>query len=246
MPSINLAKLAKSASDDQIREHFHSRKTPGNLEQIFAVALSNRSLFPDMNLVDGSTYRNYIDKWIEKYLSAEKSSTQNRHAKPKGSCSDPAVKAIVKIATGVSEEEATLQESHHNLFMSAENVQGALLEEYIDSVISKHGWIWCKGNVLRAVDFCLPHPEVRLLQVKNKSNSENSASSAIRSGTSIEKWHRLGTKTEGGRKVPVYRWDDLNKIIESTSGQPCRLSEQKYVQYIEEVAEQNPKLITHL
>ncbi|MDR1192929.1 MAG: SinI family restriction endonuclease [Peptococcaceae bacterium] len=83
-----------------------------------------------------------------------------------------------------------------------------------------------------------------MLQIKNKSNSENSSSSNIRSGTNIEKWYRLGTKNVAGEKVPVYKWDDLNNLIESASGFPCNLSEEDYVKYVEEVATNNPDLIT--
>jgi hypothetical protein len=36
-----------------------------------------------------------------------------------------------------------------------------------------------------------------LLQVKNRDNSENSSSSAIRNGTNIEKWHRTFSKRVG-------------------------------------------------
>lgn len=244
MPSTSLTQFAESVSDDAIRKYFYSKNAPGDLPRLFEIAFSNKSLFPDMNLGGGSTYRDYLDRWIEKYRKAESYSTQPRRAKPKGSCNDPAVKAIVKIATGVSDEAASKQESHHNLFMSAENIQGALLEEYIASGIAEHGWIWCKGNVLRAVDFCLPHPKLRLLQVKNKSNSENSSSSSVRSGTIIEKWHRLGTKTEGKRKLPVYRWDVLNGIIASTSKMSCNLNESDYVKYVEDVARNNRGLIT--
>lgn len=75
--------------------------------------------------------------------------------------------------------------AYHNLFMSAENIQGNLLEEYISVSTRPYGWIWCNGNVLRAIDFCSSDGAV-LLQIKNKSNTENSSSSAIRTGTTIE------------------------------------------------------------
>jgi len=182
---------------------------------------------------------------VRSYIEADNNPARKRSARPKGSCSDPAVKAIVKMVTQVSDEETTTQETHHNLFMSAENVQGALLEEYIDSVISAFDWIWCKGNTIRAVDFCTSDG-ARLLQVKNKSNSENSSSSNIRSGTVIEKWYRLGTRIESGKKVPVYKWNLLNDIVKSASGYPCNLSEEAYIKYVEDVAINNPELITDL
>jgi len=242
--SINLEKLA--ATDEQIRGYFtscYSQRVPLNLERLFEIAMNDKSLFPNMVKSKGFDYKSFIDRWVKGYLEADNSSTRVKHAIPKGSCNDPAIKAIVKKVTHISDEEATSQESHHNLFMSAENVQGALLEEYINSVVSKHGWIWCKGNTLRAVDFCTPDGK-RLLQIKNKSNSENSSSSNIRSGTTIEKWFRLGTRKKAGKKNPDFKWEGLNRIIESASEMPCNLCEEDYVRYVEDVATNNPHLIT--
>ena len=55
--------------------------------------------------------------------------------------------------------------------------------------------------MIKAVDFIKPPSQVggqyRLLQVKNRDNSENSSSSAIRIGTYIEKWFRTFSKREG-------------------------------------------------
>jgi hypothetical protein len=42
------------------------------------------------------------------------------------------------------------------------------------------------------------------MQVKNRSNSENSSSSQVRLGTKIEKWHWVDART--GK----YMWQDLN------------------------------------
>jgi hypothetical protein len=82
--------------------------------------------------------------------------------------------------------------------MGAENLVGDLLERYLASVLEPHGWIWCSGAMVKAVDFILPPSTSggawRMLQVKNRDNSENSSSSAIRAGTEIEKWHRTFSK----------------------------------------------------
>lgn len=143
-----------------------------------------------------------------------KSLPSSRTASSKGSCSDPAIKAIVKASRELSKEAADEQEKHHNLFMSAENIQGNLLEEYISSNVRKYGWLWCNGNVLRAIDFCNINGTV-LLQIKNKSNTENSSSSAIRSGTSIKKWYRLGTRKVNGNPEPRFMWDELRAPLKT-------------------------------
>ena len=69
------------------------------------------------------------------------------------------------------------------------------------SVMEPRGWVWCTGSFVKAIDFVKP-PDAKggtwmELQVKNRNNSENSSSSAIRSGTSIKKWFRtFSTKSE--------------------------------------------------
>jgi hypothetical protein len=91
--------------------------------------------------------------------------------------------------------------------MAAENVTGSLLEEYIATVMEPLGWIWCSGKMIKASDFIRfpakntgkPH----LLQVKNRSNSENSSSSSIRKGTTIDKWYRLEAVSG------ATRWDNF-------------------------------------
>lgn len=98
---------------------------------------------------------------------------------------------------GCSLEKALLG---HECAMAAENIVGSILEAYIDSQV-KERWIWCSGNIVKAVDFIKRHPdnmnEWPMLQIKNRSNSENSSSSAIREGTQIRKWYRSNASTGG-------------------------------------------------
>jgi hypothetical protein len=93
----------------------------------------------------------------------------------------------------------------HLLSMGAENLVGDLLERYLASVMEPRGWIWCSGATVKAVDFIKPPSQAgdswKLLQVKNRNNSENSSSSAIRDGTKIEKWHRTFSKKIGSNWV---------------------------------------------
>lgn len=88
-----------------------------------------------------------------------------RIATPKTACTDPAIRTIVQNTQGLDIDLAIDGELTHNLFMSAENIQGNLLEEYISNNIRKYGFIWCKGNTLRAIDFCNSTGTV-LLQIK--------------------------------------------------------------------------------
>lgn len=89
----------------------------------------------------------------------------------------------------------------HLLSMGAENLVGDLLERFLASILEPHGWIWCSGAMVKAVDFIKPPTREskgwRLLQVKNRDNSENSSSMAVRNDTPIEKWFRTFSKKVG-------------------------------------------------
>ena len=216
-----------------------------DLQHIFNFAVKNMAYFPNLALTEGATYRDYLARWVKNYEEAISKLPSRKTAQPKGSCSDPAVKTIVQYVTGVTDEKAEEQNKHHNLFMSAENIQGGLLEEYIYKNVREFGWIWCAGNTLHAVDF-VAQDGSRLLQIKNKSNTENSSSSAIRTNTPIEKWYRLGTKSVRGEKQPAYKWDELNKIINAhkcSTTKVCAMSEDGYIAFLKSVASSNKKII---
>lgn len=215
------------------------------LQYIFNFAISNMEYFPNLALIEGATFKDYLVRWVKSYEEAISKLPSKKTAQPKGSCSDPAVKTIVQYVTGVSDEKAEEQNKYHNLFMSAENIQGGLLEEYIYNNVREFGWIWCAGNTLHAVDF-VAQDGTRLLQIKNKSNTENSSSSKIRTDTPIEKWYRLGTKTVRGEKQPAYKWDELNKIINAHKGSTtkvCAMSEEGYIAFLKAVSTSNKNII---
>ncbi|EXR20838.1 SinI family restriction endonuclease [Acinetobacter baumannii] len=110
---------------------------------------------------------------------------------------DEAVSVILQQCRGFSHEQTEKIKIEHQLSMSAENLVGALLERYIATVLEPHGWIWCAGDFIRAIDFIKYNKTKNLwevVQVKNRDNTENSSSSAIRNGTTIEKWFRTYSK----------------------------------------------------
>lgn len=114
---------------------------------------------------------------------------------------DEMVSVILVSYFGIAQADVERVKREHLLSMGAENMVGDLLERYLASVMEPNGWIWCSGAMVKAVDFIkLPTNTGgawRLLQVKNRDNSENSSSSAIRLGTDIEKWHRTFSKKAG-------------------------------------------------
>jgi SinI restriction endonuclease len=110
---------------------------------------------------------------------------------------DDMVSLVMQVAYAYSAEECERIKVEHQNSMSAENCVGALLERYLDSVLRAKSWHWCCGDFVRAVDFLRLNDQGQwvCLQVKNRDNSENSSSSAIRTGTEITKWFRTFSKT---------------------------------------------------
>ena len=109
---------------------------------------------------------------------------------------DEMVSKILKKYFNYDEEKLNLIKREHQQSMAIENMVGELLERYIDSVLSKHGWVWCCGSLVKKIDFIkIENNKYRLIQIKNRDNSENSSSSAIRDGTTIEKWFRTYSQT---------------------------------------------------
>jgi len=114
--------------------------------------------------------------------------------------------------------------------MSAENILGLILEEYLSEKLQGDGWHCAWGETVKSVDFV--HEDGRLLQIKNRSNSENSSSSTVRVGTEIEKWFRIkADRIE-------YMWEKLNDICGTTE-----LSEESFVIFVQKTISDNPKCL---
>jgi len=141
--------------------------------------------------------------WIEK--KAESYVNQRHTTKPSltSNLADPLIATISEEYFGIAPEKIDGLLKHHKIAMAAENVTGNLLEEYIATIMEPLGWIWCSGTMIKGTDFIRFPTESTgkpiLLQIKNRSNSENSSSSSIRVGTTIEKWYRLEAETGNTR-----------------------------------------------
>ncbi|NEW00668.1 SinI family restriction endonuclease [Bacillus megaterium] len=200
-----------------------------------------------------------LQKWLKNYVKSLTSPVSLRHAKPlseKDTVEDPALahmlsthyKEINKVVMNPPIVKQNLES--HQLLMAIENIQGHLLEDYIASVICQplYGFIWCDGQTIKAADFCKRivvdnTPELKLIQIKNKYNTENSSSSKIRKDTPIEIWHRLGKKKDStGKNIPVYRWDELNQTVQEITQHNPKLNEQAYFDFLEGVIKRNPKI----
>lgn len=132
----------------------------------------------------------YITKLAGDFINGRR----DRVPKTPTTVPDPIVPVILKEYFQIRSSDFQKVTKYHLISMGMENFTGYILERYIASIAEQHGWVWCSGSMVRAVDFIKPleneHKNWRLLQVKNRDNSENSSSSAIRDGTKIGIWHR--------------------------------------------------------
>ena len=154
---------------NEIREVYKNTKdrldnVPGELDLIFEVALQH-DRFPVINMNDDQTTGEYIMRWVNGYCNAMNHLPSTRIMERKSSCTDPAIKVIVKTARGLSESEAEAGEVYHNLFMSAENIQGNLLEEYIASKVWQCTKRRCATTVLNL------YPQWRIFRIRPKASS---------------------------------------------------------------------------
>lgn len=201
-----------------------------------------------------------LQKWLKNYIKYLQTPINARPAKKladKDIVEDPALAHILsshytfvkKETLGQVDIQKALQ--MHQILMTIENIQGHFLEAYIASILCKkpYNFIWCEGQTIIAADFCKrifvnKIPELMLIQIKNKYNTENSSSSKIRENTPIAKWHRLGKKKNGNKKsTPSYKWSKLNTIIEDITGSNPNFNEKAYLAYLEKVIKKNPKVL---
>jgi len=172
------------------------------------------------------------NNFIKKFMKGFKNRPSIRKSNPTNTVPDPIIDHIIKARIpSFTQKDIQLISFGHRLSMAAENILGLILEEYIHNNVINLGWSCCWGNSIPAVDFC--SKEGRLLQVKNRSNTENSSSNKIRKGTSIEKWYRVNATTGN------YYWEGLNKII----GKENLLSEKNFIDFCETLIKKNPSAL---
>jgi len=204
-----------------------------NLDEEFEIikefSIQNKNLFPD-----GGKVLSYRLKKTE-YLSDEhlkkikKNFIESRSFDNKevSTIPDASVYIYIKKKFKKTDEEIEVIKKSHNICMSVEDLIGHTLEEYIYSVVSKDGWIWCSGNILRSIDFIKKETEGdqtiwKMLQIKNSDNSENSSSKKVRKGTPIKMWFRRFSKKKD------YNWTDLHNIMNNND-----LSEENFLKFLE-------------
>lgn len=169
--------------------------------------------------------------WLRKYSNSYENRISRRTSKIPGTVADPIVSTIIEARlTGLTVDHLEQIKYAHRLSMSAENILGLLLEEFLAEALADYDWHCCWGEVIRYVDFC--NVDGSLLQVKNRSNSENSSSSRVRINQPIEKWHRVDAKTGS------YQWSYFNKKYATD-----RFSEENFVTFVQRVLTENPSAL---
>ncbi len=197
-----------------------------SVKTVLAVCCGSPELFPTLKGCNSRS--DYITKWLKKYFGGYNNRPSQRKSKKIGTVSDGIIDTIIsaRLPT-LSADNINKIKSAHRLSMSAENILGSLLEEYLAEKLSYCGWYCAWGETIDKVDFCTNKGE--LLQVKNRSNSENSSSSSVRKGTLIRKWHRVNAING------AYYWKELNQLIKCSE-----LSEEDFSVFVRKTITENP------
>lgn len=204
-----------------------------HIDYVSKVCCDIPEIAPDMNSGrkrDLLSAEECIKTWVERFLHGYNERVSQHISKMPGTIPDAAVDIIIKSGLPkLSNKQVHEIIYAHRLGMSAENILGLLLEEFLFEKLSPAGWAMAWGETVRYVDFC--HKDGRLLQIKNRSNSENSSSSKIRDGKPIEKWFRVNANN--GR----YQWEKLSEIV---GANVVGLNEDGFQKFIAKILKQNP------
>lgn len=195
---------------------------------ILTACYRNPGLSPTLK---GNTPEVVAQAWLKKYRDSYENRISRRISQPPGTVADPIVNTIINARLiRLTADHLEQIKYAHRLSMSAENIQGLLLEEFLAEQLGEYGWYCCWGESVRHVDFC--NVDGSLLQVKNRSNSENSSSSRVRINQPIEKWYRIDARTG------LYRWSYFNDKYGTT-----RFSEENFAMFVQQTLTGNPNAL---
>lgn len=176
------------------------------------------------------TKEELMHKWVNAYFGDLNARPSVRVSNPPQTAHDLALDTIIKgRLTQISDLDLETIKWAHRLSMSAENIFGLILEEYLSERLLPFNWHCAWGSVVKAVDFVCE--DGRLLQVKSRNNTENSSSNKVRTGTEIQKWWRFNASNG------FTNWSELNRII------GCNLSEEDFLSYIVNLIRRNPNAL---
>lgn len=226
--------ISTSSSEElflQIFQNAFSQQDQPFLEAhrtILTACYRNPGLSPTLKSI---TLEVLAQSWLKKYSDSYENRISRRISQPPGTVADPIVNTIINARlTRLTADHLEQIKYAHRLSMSAENIQGLLLEEFLAEQLGEYGWYCCWGESVRHVDFC--NVDGSLLQVKNRSNSENSSSSRVRINQPIEKWYRVDARTG------LYRWSYFNDKYGT-----ARFSEENFAMFVQQILTGNPNAL---
>ena len=220
----------KFAKELKIPPHLH-------IEYALNVCIIKPGLAPDINKKREKklSAEGCVKEWVKKFAQGYGKCISKQQAKPPQTKADTAVVRIIQKVAGCRAAGATRIMYAHRLGMSAENILGHLLEEFLFKKLASAGWVMAWGSTITAVDFCNSAGEV--LQVKNRDNTENSSSNKVREGNEeISLWVR------GNSKNGSTNWVDLKDLLHLPTDIKG-LNEDGFLKFIDDTLKKNPNII---
>lgn len=184
-----------------------------------------------INITASEDVNSFMKKWTNKFLNGYTNRASQRISNPIGTQHDPILDEIISARIQHTNEDLESIKYGHRLSMSAENIAGSLLEEYIAEELLSQGWHCCWGETMKSIDFC--NEDGQLLQIKNSDNSENSSSKTVRDGTLIKHWFRRFSRTG------ATNWPALNNLVENEDDED-KLTEESFKLFVRNAVKNNP------
>lgn len=228
-----LSDFTVSASEDllDIVQRTAAEEYSAALAICAANIIKNPQLSCSLRMNDDEGAIIFMQKWTDKYLKGYKNRASKRKSSVITTQPDRIIDIIIEARIKKSGDDLNTIKYWHRLAMAAENIAGALLEEYLAEKLIAHGWYCCWGETMRSIDFCTASG--LFLQIKNSDNSENSSSKQVRDGTTIKHWFRRFSRTG------ETNWPALNTLIGISNEMP-QLTEDDFCTFVRETISNNP------
>lgn len=212
------------------------KEEAGNDESNSLIVVAKRIIdIPDysctINITKEEGVEDFMKKWTRKYINGFNNRPSLRTSNPIGTQHDPILDEIIAARISHTTEDLESIRYGHRLAMSAENIAGSLLEEFIERELLKYKWHCCWGETMKSIDFCNENGD--LLQIKNSDNSENSSSKTVRDGTSIKHWFRRFSRTG------ATNWPALNELA-GIKDKKDMLTEDSFKEFVRKAVKNNP------
>ncbi|MEG1398994.1 MAG: SinI family restriction endonuclease [Acinetobacter sp.] len=246
MSFLRKAKMFNYQDGDPINYRIKTYYQIENLDtfyQDFSTIIELLTLFPMLSSLDGDGVA-YIDNDENKkkaWQAYRKGLIKNYSVPNENLVVDDGFRSIFNICTQENFDSTDFENlaRMHKKFMLVENIAGIALEEYIATELKAYGWVWCSGNFIQGTDLIKKNidGEWEFLQIKSRSNTENSSSDKIRAlignraNIRIKDWYRLDVSQP---EAHTLKWDQLNTIAGSQN-----LSDEGFIEFFREKKEKS-------